>query len=394
MSILNATHSAADLDRRSRMATRLKYGANTHLSLTGARATNIAFPAGLAPVPTPITPTPAPTDPLPQVDVIAMMDTAPEARAMADVPTPGVDATAWYPYAENFETKYLPLIGPMGPSRESQRLGSYYLTIIGGLRVLVYKTELHMHEDAIKLPDGSMSLPIKLMLQQMIAEAQPKVFLTTGTSGGVYPQMSLGDVVVSHAAQFQCLRDFKDAPFNGKKFESKWTTPASHFEVARALMQDFAQHLTGASEPKGTPPNADCGCAQQPAYPTRIYCDGCTTPVIGKIPSFHPILTTDIFAFGTTTNELWKLGMAVEMDDACLGLACSELASPPRWACVRNCSDPVINGALDAEAQDGCADYYYSKFGYWTTVMSALATWGIIAGIGAQGHTEGHHEAR
>jgi hypothetical protein len=72
--------------------------------------------------------------------------------------------------------------------------------------------------------------------------------------------------------------------------------------------------------------------------------------------------------------------MAVEMDDACLGLACSELASPPRWACVRNMSDPCINGKLGDQQQESCAEYYYTKFGYWTTVMSALTTWAIIAG--------------
>src|SRR5271155_3417994 len=93
-----APHSTAALDRRSRMATRLKYGAKTRLFLADARAMDIPFPAGLAPVPTPITPAPGPTDPLPQVDVIAMMDTGPESRAMADVLTPGVDATDWYPY--------------------------------------------------------------------------------------------------------------------------------------------------------------------------------------------------------------------------------------------------------------------------------------------------------
>jgi hypothetical protein len=78
------------------------------------------------------------------------------------------------------------------------------------------------------------------------------------------------------------------------------------------------------------------------------------------------------------------------MDDACLGLACSEITAPPRWACVRNLSDPTINGALDPKTQETCADYFYSKFGYWTTVMSALTTWGIIAGLGA----EARHEAR
>jgi hypothetical protein len=75
--------------------------------------------------------------------------------------------------------------------------------------------------------------------------------------------------------------------------------------------------------------------------------------------------------------------MAVEMDDACLGLASSELKAPPRWACVRNMSDPAINGKLAYSQQENCAEYYYTKFGYWTTVMSALATWAIIAGLAA-----------
>jgi hypothetical protein len=69
------------------------------------------------------------------------------------------------------------------------------------------------------------------------------------------------------------------------------------------------------------------------------------------------------------------------MDDASLGLACSQLSSPPKWACVRNLSDPAINGHLPAQAQDKCAEYYYKEFGYWTTVMSALATWAIVAGL-------------
>jgi hypothetical protein len=118
-----------------------------------------------------------------------------------------------------------------------------------------------------------------------------------------------------------------------------------------------------------------CGCAPA-GYPTNIYFDGSD-----GIPEFHPILTTDVFEFGTSTNNLDKLGMAIEEDDACLGLACSEINVPPHWACVRNLSDPTINGQLDPKEQETCAGYYYQKFGYWTTVMSALTTWGIIAGL-------------
>jgi nucleoside phosphorylase len=373
------TYAAAGLERRSALATHLKYGpgaAALVASTTGATVKDISFPKGLAPAPAPIHPAPDPNDSLPHVDVIAMMDTAAEARAMAGVLTPGIQDTDWYHYAKNFQKQFLPLIGPHGPSRMSRRLGSYFVTEINKLKVLVYKTELHMHEDALQLKDGSYSLPIKDMLAQMIADAKPRVFLTTGTSGGVYCSMHLGDVVVSRAARFNCMKDFETAPFNHKTFQSNWTIPVSHMVDAQKLMRNYATHLTGRYEPKGAPPNPKCGCSPE-AYPAQIHFDGKE-----GIPAFHPILTTDIFEFGTTMNNLDRLGMAVEMDDACLGLACSEMNAPPHWACVRNLSDPTINGQLDQKLQESCAEYYYTKFGYWTTVMSALATWAIVAGLG------------
>jgi len=372
-------YSDTDLQRRSDLATSLKYGAKATAPPTakGTYAENIPFPKGLAPTPQPISPAPKPDAALPKADVIAMMDTSAESAAMADVLTPGHRPTSWYPYTKNFTTQFLPQIGPDGPSRESHRLGNYFMINIGKLKVLVYKTELHMHEDAKKLANGSYTLPIKDVFKQMIGDAKPKLFLTTGTAGGVYCSMHLGDVMVSRAAEFYCQKDFASAKFNHQKFQSKWTIPTKYVTAAEQLMQGFAGHLTGQSEPHGTPPSSDCGCSS-PGYPTNIYYDGSH-----DIPAFHPILTTDFFEFGTSTNNLEKLGMAVEMDDACLGLACSELKSPPRWACVRNMSDPAINGKLDYKQQENCAEYYYTKFGYWTTVMSALTTWAIIAGLGS-----------
>lgn len=377
------TYSPAELKRRSEMATKLKHGKpaqNRALAAAkpkeGSTAKDIPFPKGMAPVPKPIDPAPKPTDSLPRVDVIAMMDTAAEAQAMADVLSPGHDRTSWYPYTKNYEKHFRPLIGKRGPSNFSKRLGSYFVVEINGVKVLLYKSELHMHEDAIKLKDGSYSMPIKAMFTQMIADARPKVFLTTGTSGGVYCSMSLGDVSVSRAARFYCQKDFGKSPFNNKTFKSNWKIPTKYIPQAEKLMHKYADHLTGKIVPKGTPPNSKCGCSPL-TYPTKIHFDGAD-----GIPEFHPILTTDFFEFGTSTNNLDKLGMAVEMDDACLGLACSEMKSPPRWACVRNLSDPTINGKLDKKTQGNCAEYYYTKFGYWTTVMGALTTWGIIAGMG------------
>jgi hypothetical protein len=58
----------------------------------------------------------------------------------------------------------------------------------------------------------------------------------------------------------------------------------------------------------------------------------------------------------------------------------------PKWAVVRNCSDPQINGLLrDLPKKDSLqimwAVYYYTSFGYLTSVMSSLAVWAIVAGL-------------
>ncbi len=199
--------------------------------------------------------------------------------------------------------------------------------------------------------------------------------LTVGTSGGVFRTHDLGDVVVTRAAKFRLQSEFRNAPYNGQVFKSNWDIPVRYFHKARDLMQLFADQL---AEPpllaptvrhKGKPFTA-------PVYKPDIKQDG-----KGGMPEFHPILTTDYFEFGTSTNHLELEGCAVEMGDAVLGLVAAEMPNPPSWAVVRNLSDPQINGAMDPDLQIDYAVWYYTKYGYWTSVMSALATWAIIAGL-------------
>jgi hypothetical protein len=68
------------------------------------------------------------------------------------------------------------------------------------------------------------------------------------------------------------------------------------------------------------------------------------------------------------------------MGDAVLGLVTSQdLTDPPPWLIVRNASDPQIAAGgtlLDRAAQ---AAAIYEKYGYWTTVNSAIACWALIA---------------
>ena len=97
-----------------------------------------------------------------------------------------------------------------------------------------------------------------------------------------------------------------------------------------------------------------------------------------------------MFEFGTSVNRLDRFGCRGRDGRRRVGLVVEDRKAArkpaPDWLVVRNCSDPQINGALrDKPAKQSLqatwAVYYYQGFGYWTSVNSALATWGVIAGL-------------
>jgi hypothetical protein len=312
----------------------------------------IAWPSGKDPRPEPLTPAPAPTAPLPQFDYLVVTWTMEEAKCLADTLTPGIPAkTAWYPYTHRFESEYVPLIRPAAPSvRDSHRLGSYFPTRIAGKRVLCFKSELHFSQDGPKMP-------IAKLWKQLIAEVQPKLVITTGTAGGIGAGIELGDVVVAPSVRFDCQHTFKSAPFRNSVY------PCSKLKTTSLAI---AQKLFAANE----------GHLPPTIRPLRIF-----TQPIGGI-SRADVVTTDFFAFDDSTNQygLQGLGAAVEMGDAVLGLVMQELGSKaPRWAAVRNASDPQIDatGLTPKEAATKAAQIY-QRYGYWTTIPSAITCWALI----------------
>jgi len=364
---------------------------------------NIDWPQGLAPLPKPIDPPPGPNDALPKCDVVVITWTVDELDALCDVLTPGFDRNKWYRYARNFAQTYSNLIRDGAPAKAAKRLGSYMPTQIGDLNVLCMKSELHLNQDGKTEPPGApgnATLPVKNFFEQIIAETGAKHIITTGTAGGVYTEQDLGDVVVTRAAQFRVQSEFKSAPFAGKTYKDDWKVPKKHFKKAEQFMAKFKNNLDPAYVPC-FPPTAYYKPNDQTLVPVSsrqpvpaIWLDGAEVPKLGagkKMPKFHPILTTDFFEFGTSTNGLEKHGSAVEMGDAVLGLVVQELKDAgkpaPHWVVVRNCSDPQINGLLPAgppskiSQQALWAVFYYKGYGYWTTVNSAITCWAIIAGI-------------
>lgn len=319
--------------------------------------------AGLAPIPWPdglapqaVTPAkaPSPSHPLPKADVLVVTWTVAEAKALADVLTPGVPSTSWYVYRHKFDT-YKPNISPGAPALESDCLGVYHQCRIGPHSVVCIKSDLHLSQDGPRLP-------VRALWRQIIEETGATLVITTGTAGGIGAETLLGDVIVTRSVQFDCKKTFAKSPFAHATYTDGALDPANAGRFATA-------------DESLIPANA----ANLPQAPR--------TPRIVPASSADPasVLTTDFFAFDDTTDSYGLRAYnphahAVEMGDAVLGLVCAEdLTTPPRWAIVRNASDPQIDGSVPLKEQAQQAAHIYEQYGYWTTVGSAIGCWALIA---------------
>lgn len=317
----------------------------------GTARVPIPWPSGTAPVPQPLASTPDPDAPLPACDYVIVTWTVEEARCLADTLTPGYPSkTAWHPYAHNFTSVFVPLIAKGAPSLESRRLGSWFFTEIAGKRVVCMKSELHMSQDGPKLP-------VALLWRQIIAETGCTLIVTTGTAGGIGSTVELGDVVVAQSVRFDCTTKFKSAPFAHSAYDCS-TLATTAFAQATTLFSANLAALPAASRP-----------------PEIIH-----QAVANQSPPV--VVTTDFFAFddSSDTFHLQGLGGAVEMGDAVLGMVIAELgASAPRWIAVRNASDPQIASAGLTETQAAQkAAQIYERYGYWTTIPSAITCWALV----------------
>lgn len=346
-----------------------------------------------APTPQPAPHAPAVTAPLPRADYLVVTWTVAEGYALGDTLTPGYrDARStqkppktvkpWYRYRHNFAS-YVPKLKASAPARQVGRLGSYFVTKIGKARVVCFKSELHLNRDWVSVDHPT--IPVADLFAQLISEVKPEMVITTGTAGGTVARTQLGDVMVTRAARFRLSREFKDAPFHGALYRCAGlkAIPAKTFNRAHALLLAHHDKLDPAMA-KNAP---------------RIWADGASP----GFPAFDPILTTDKFEFGTTRtgahpNYLGGRGCGVEMGDAVLGMVVDQIRTPaprppwilsvpltatpkaPLWLVVRNASDPLIDANLSVRAQGDEAARIYKKYGYWTSVNSAIAVWAIIAG--------------
>lgn len=311
----------------------------------------IPWPATLAP--TVINDSPSSDAPLPEADVLVVTWTAAEFRALADVLTPGRPSADWTHYTRDW-SKYASQLTQRSPAKSAGRLGEYALTQIGETRVLCFHSQLHLATDGLEPP-------IVPLWQQMIAEVHPALVISTGTAGGIGASTSLGDVFVVSNAKFNCTKAFEQKSWAQQRFEGMPPAAAgAYFTVAQDSL---------------IPVNA-----------------GQLRPLATRDPfvaAGGDVETVDYFAFADTDDSYGivandPLAHTEEMDDATLPLAISLTTGAPAtpWLSIRNASDPQVPSSVGSlEAQAKWASGIYEKYGYWTTVGSAIACWAVIADL-------------
>jgi nucleoside phosphorylase len=315
----------------------------------------VPWPAATKPTPAPLKPAPSPSADLSKFkgyDAVVVTWTSAEAAALAGLFTPGFQVSQWYEYRHDVES-YIPLVtGNMAPfndktadmARYYHSLGLYFPCTIGKARVLVMKSGLHLDYDGPKYP-------VRQMITEVVKAVQPKLFITTGTGGGIGKEVKLGDVIIAGHTKFDCVTQFKSEPWAKASYATS-AIPAGTIEaITPKLTEVNAAWVTGGrSVPKMWDTATDA------------------------------IVTTDFFGFDDSTNyyKLQGLGQACDMGDAMVGNALQQFPNV-KWHAIRNASDPQIpNPSGDIEQAKQEAGQIYSKYGAFTTAASVIATWAVI----------------
>jgi hypothetical protein len=324
-------------------------------SSTGRLPSTLPWPEASKPTAAPLSKAPAATDDLSKFkgyDAIVVTWTSAEAAALAATFVPDYLPARWYEYRHGVDA-YIPLVtGGTAPFNDKQSdmaryyhsLGLYFPCTIGKARVLLFKSGLHLDYDGPKYP-------VRKLMAELATAVQPKLFITTGTGGGIGKQVALGDVVIAAQVKFDCVTQFKSESWAKAVYKTAALPSGALAAISPDLTRVNAARVVGGRKiPK-------------------IWSGGQTT-----------IVTTDFFGFDDSTNhfKLQGLGQACDMGDAMVANALQGF-SDLRFYAIRNASDPQIpdpSGNIAAAKKE--AGEIYSKYGPFTTAASAIASWAVI----------------
>jgi len=307
----------------------------------------IGWPDGLAPVVGPIVDEYGGT--LPACHVAVMTYTYAEGMALADVLSPGIERSKWAKYTHNWSS-YEPHLTWRSPAKSAECAAYVQRITIGGKRVLLVKSNLHLSTD-------DETIPVKTLIERVAGDTKCDWLITTGTAGGVGDEV-LGDVIVAKNVKLNLA---------GSEWEKK--TYAQQMFAPSAYTGDMS-HATNAFQT--LIPDTLADQLTPSGYASRSP-ELITGKDIETVPYFAFADATD--SFGIVANDP-NVGCE-EMDDGIVALTLN--GSSTKWMAVRNASDPQMPDG--SPGSKDLANEIYERYGYWTSVASVLAVWGFIVGL-------------
>jgi hypothetical protein len=188
-------------------------------------------------------------------------------------------------------------------------------------------------------------------MSEIAQTVEPRIFITTGTGGGIGANVKLGDVVVAGTVKFDCKAQFKSESWATASYTPSALPTAALGAMTPALMGVNASRISGAR----------------------------AMPQIFSSPG-DAVVTTDVFAFDDSSDYygLQGLGQACDMGDAMVANALQSFGSLS-WYSIRNASDPQIpNPDGDIAEASKEAAVIYARYGGLTTAASLIAAWAVI----------------
>jgi nucleoside phosphorylase len=312
----------------------------------------------------------ATTHQLPLADYLVVTWTEAETDAMARVLGAGqyfchelnTNGNNFTPLLLDTATLPLPNAKELEPS-EVQCHAFYFTTKVGGKTVICLKSNFHPKWETVK---GQLGVPMQNFFEWLVTQNNFKFLISSGTSGGIWPNMDVGDVVVCNSARYDP---------NDKTMLVAGKTKA----VFQSGVTDLIGTLTGGSN------QYDLIAANLNVYAadTITKLDQVRqTAINGKIPHifYQPLNATspntvisdisfDMEETNVKQNNYIAYGAAFDNNDAFVAEACKN-AKYNTWLSVRNISDLPGDGSNST----------YNKYQDCSSVIGALTVYAFIMG--------------
>jgi hypothetical protein len=289
---------------------------------------------------------------LPAADFLVVTWTAAETGAMATVFGDGL-----YRFDGADENNFTPLVLPglVLPAQE-QCHAHFFLATVNGRQVVCLKSEFH---------PKAQTAATTTFFQKIIgtgAEPKFKYVVTSGTSGGIWETLDVGDVVVTNKARYGLTMPVEKQAmiFHGVE-DVLGTDPPAGFASwydyvnAEILAKDacLTAGLTAAGGRKAASGPASVSYEAPGAEMTDVVTNSrISDDEYGRIATYR------------------TLGATLDENDAYVAEAFSAV-SFSNWVSIRNISDlpsPVNN------------DAQYETFGYCSSLAGAYAIWAFVMG--------------